>query len=475
MSIDWKRMAAFALALSPLGMAPPAAAGTHSQASAEGSLEIPLGKSRVVTSDELIARAMIGSPETADILPVTSHSVYVIGKKMGTTSLTLYDAGGRVTSMMNVAVGPDIDALGQQLRKLIPGDPIEAHIANDSIVLTGLVNNPADAARAVHLAQAFAGDKVINMITLGSSEQVMLEVRFAEVNRTAERNLGINSSMQSSNGNFGAITGVGSALIAGAVPGATLLRPGAINDAFGLFQGAFKAGSVNIQATLNALETRGLAKTLAEPTLVALSGERASFLAGGEFPVPVAQSGTGASATISVEFKPFGVSLGFTPTVLGDGTISMIVEPEVSAIDPTASITVGTITIPGLRTRRASTTLQMRDGESFAIAGLLQKDFKTTINQMPGLGSVPILGALFRSTDFTKDETELLIVVTPHLVAPIQANQVHLPTDRVADPRESDSFLLGQPYHVQKGAQKSAPNPSFNLDVTDPKEDAHAQ
>ena len=475
MSIDWKRMAAFALALFPLGIAPPAAAGTHSQASETGSLEIPLGKSRVVTSDELIARAMIGSPETADILPVTSHSVYVIGKKMGTTSLTLYDAGGRVTSMMNVAVGPDIDALGQQLRKLIPGDLIEAHIANDSIVLTGLVNNPADAARAVHLAQAFAGDKVINMITLGSSEQVMLEVRFAEVNRTAERNLGINSSMQSSNGNFGAITGVGSALIAGAVPGATLLRPGAINDAFGLFQGAFKAGSVNIQATLNALETRGLAKTLAEPTLVALSGERASFLAGGEFPVPVAQSGTGASATISVEFKPFGVSLGFTPTVLGDGTISMIVEPEVSAIDPTASITVGTITIPGLRTRRASTTLQMRDGESFAIAGLLQKDFKTTINQMPGLGSVPILGALFRSTDFTKDETELLIVVTPHLVAPIRANQVHLPTDRVADPRESDSFLLGQPYHVQKDAQKSAPNPSFNLDVTDPKEDAHVQ
>lgn len=467
-------MAAFAFALSAPAVALPAAAATHSQTPDTGTLEIPLGKSRLVSSDEPIARAMIGSPETADILPVTNHSVYVIGKKMGTTNLTLYDGGGRVMAMMNVAVGPDVDALGQQLRQLIPNNPIEAHIANDSIVLTGLVNNPADAARAIHLAQAFAGEKVINLISLGSSEQVMLEVRFAEVNRTAERELGINSSVQSSNGNFGAITGLGSTLVAGAVPGAALLQPGTISNAFGILQGAFKAGGVNIQATLNALETRGLAKTLAEPTLVALSGERASFLAGGEFPVPVAQSGTGATATISVEFKPFGVSLAFTPTVLGDGTISMIVEPEVSAIDPTASITLGTIVIPGVRTRRASTTLQMRDGESFAIAGLLQKDFKTTINQMPGLGSLPILGALFRSTDFTKDETELLIVVTPHLVAPIRPDQVFLPTESVVDPSESDAFLFGQPYRA-RNPQQSAASPALKLDVTDSKEGAHVQ
>ena len=355
MLINWKRLAALALILPPLCGAIPAAAATYSQATGSSTLEIPLGKSKVVSSDEPISRAMIGSPETADIVPVTSHSVYVIGKKVGATNLTLYDASGRVMTMMNVAVGPDVEALGEQLRKLIPDDQIEAHIVNDSILLTGLVNNPADAARAVHLAQAFAGDKVVNLITLGSSEQVMLEVRFAEVNRTAEKDLGISGSAQSGNGNFGAITGLGSALVAGAVPGASLLQPGTISSAFGIFQGAFKAGGVNVQATLNALETRGLAKTLAEPTLVALSGERASFLAGGEFPVPVAQSGTGASATISVEFKPFGVSLGFTPTVLGDGTISMIVEPEVSAIDPTASITLGTIVIPGLRTRRAST------------------------------------------------------------------------------------------------------------------------
>lgn len=472
MLIDRKYLAAFALALSSLAATAPASAATYSQAPKTETLEIPLGKSRIVSSDEAIARVAIGNPKTADFGTLTNHSVNVVGTSMGTTTLTLYDAAGHILSVMNVAVGPDVDALREQLRKLVPGDAIEAHIANESIVLTGLVNSASDAARAVQLAHAFAGDKVINMISLGASEQVMLEVRFAEVNRTAERDLGIRGSAASNSGNFGVVTGLGSAIVASAVPGGLALAPGTLSNVFGAVQGAFKAGSVNIQATLNALETRGLAKTLAEPTLVALSGERASFLAGGEFPVPVAQSGTGATATISVEFKPFGVSLGFTPTVLGDGTISMIVEPEVSAIDPNASITVGTITIPGLRTRRASTTLQMRDGESFAIAGLLQKDFKTTINQMPGLGSVPVLGALFRSTNFNKDETELLIVVTPHLVAPIRADQVLLPTESVLDPRESDAFILGQPYSARK-TEKPTQNPEISRDVTDVKEGAN--
>ena len=443
MWIDWTRIAAAALAVAALLGAAPAAAQTNAIAPDLGTLEIPLNKSRVFTADRPIGRAMIGSSDVADVLPVTNRSVYVLGKKMGTTSLTLYDAAGQVISVMNVAVGPDVDALGRQLAALIPGEPIQAHIANDSIVLTGLVNSPAAAARAVQLAEAFAGDKVINLIALGSSQQVMLEVRFAEVDRTAERELGLNSFAQSTNGSFGAVTGVGSSLLPGASPGASLLKPGALSDAFGIARGVFGVGGVNIEAALNALETRGLAKTLAAPTLVALSGERASFLAGGEFPVPVAQNGSGANATISVEFKPFGVSLGFTPTVLGDRTISMIVEPEVSELDASASITLGNIVIPGVRTRRASTTLQMRDGESFAIAGLLQKDFKTSVNQMPLLGSMPILGALFRSTSYQKDETELLIVVTPHLVAPIRPDQVVLPTDRVPDPRMSDNVLPG--------------------------------
>jgi pilus assembly protein CpaC len=222
-----------------------------------------------------------------------------------------------------------------------------------------------------------------------------------------------------------------------------------LTDTFGIIQKSFGLGGLSINASLNALENKGLVKTLAQPTLIALSGEKASFLAGGEFPVPVAQSGNNTNGAITVEFKPFGVSLAFTPTVLADRTISMIVEPEVSAIDPTSSLTVGNISIPGLRTRRASTTLELRDGESFAIAGLLQKDFQTTIDQVPLLSSIPILGALFRSSSFKKGETELLIVVTPHLVAPIRPNQVKLPTDRVQDPREGDTFLLGESYRPQ--------------------------
>jgi pilus assembly protein CpaC len=284
---------------------------------------------------------------------------------------------------------------------------------------------------------------------MGSSQQVMLEVRFAEVTRSVGKEIGIGGFGAS--GSFDAAIGKGAQLIPGP-GGAGLLQISSITDQFGIFRKQFSVGGLNIEGIINGLESKGLAKTLAQPTLLALSGEKASFLAGGEFPVPVAQSNSGSgtgSQAITVEFKPFGVSLGFTPTVLGDKTINLIVEPEVSAIDPSASFSVGNITVPGLRTRRASTTLELRDGESFAIAGLISKDFQTTVDQVPLLGSIPILGALFRSTNFKKGETELLIVVTPRLVAPISPSQVRLPTDRVKDPDEFETFLLGEPYHPQ--------------------------
>lgn len=465
MVTNLSRTAALALVLA-LSVAPPAAhAGTILPTALHaGTIDIPLNKSQVVSADRAIAKAMVGNSDIADVLPLTDRSIYVLGKKMGTTSLTLYDAGGRVMSIMDVAIGPDIEALTHQMRELIPNDQIDARISNDSIVLTGVVNNPASAARAVQLAQSYAGEKVINMISLGSSQQIMLEVRFAEVQRSAGKEIGVNSFMQSNNGRFDAVTGSTAQIVPDAVTGAGLLQLRSITDTFGIFRKVFGIGGVNIEATLNALEKRGLSKTLAQPTLVALSGERASFLAGGEFPVPVSQNGTGGNAAISVEYKPFGVSLGFTPTVLSDRTISIIVEPEVSEIDPTVSLDIGNIKIPGLRTRRASTTLEMRDGESFAIAGLLQNDYQTAIRQLPLLGALPIIGALFRSTNYQKGETELLIVVTPHLVQPIRPDQVRLPTDRVADPRESDTFLFGQPYHplpvVPNGAPTDAVDPA---------------
>ena len=208
----------------------------------------------------------------------------------------------------------------------------------------------------------------------------------------------------------------------------------------------FGAFGLNFDAALDALERKGAITTLAEPTLVALSGETATFLAGGEFPIPVVQDGgsDSGSRSITVQFKPFGVSLAFTPTVLADGVINMIVAPEVSSIDPTASIVINNLRIPGLQTRRAKTVVELKDGQSFALAGLIRRDFQDTVRQFPILGSIPIIGALFRSTNFQREETELVIIVTPRLVKPVRAGMLKAPTDRVTPPNEMDLFLNGR-------------------------------
>lgn len=428
------------LALSAPALAQASDAGLHA-----GTLEVPLNKSQVVTADRPIGKAMIGNAEIADVLPISNRAIYVLGKKAGTTSLTLYDTSNRVIAIMDVSVGPDVEGLRAQLEQLVPGQQIDARLSNGSILLTGVVSDPGAVGRAAQLAKAYAGENVINLISLGSSRQVMLEVKFAEVNRQLGEKLGVSGGGINGAGTFSGVLGEGASL-SGTGP-ATL---GAITDQFGIFSQAFRIGTFDLSTTLNMLERRGLAKLLAEPTLLALSGEKASFLAGGEFPIPVLQSNGGAGGTgggaITVEFKPFGVSLGFTPTVLGDGVISLIIEPEVSSIDPTASIAINGLVVPGLQTRRASTTVELRDGESFAIAGLIRRDFQTTVRQLPILGSIPIIGALFRSSSFQKGETELLIVVTPRLVAPIKPNQVRLPTDRIADPQPIDVLTDGEGY-----------------------------
>ena len=423
--------------------ATPAAAQYNDAALHAGALEVPANKSQVVTADRPIARALIGNPAIADVLPISERSVYVLGKQFGTTSLTLYDRGNRVIAVMDVEVGPDVEGLRGQLTQLIPGQPVEARISAGSILLTGMVTDPGAADRATQLAKAYAGEKVINLITVGSSQQVMLEVRFAEINRQIGEKLGVSGFGLSRGGTFSAAMGEGASL-----DSTNGLQINGIADSFGIISKSFNIGNVDIDATLDVLERKGLSKTLAEPTLIALSGEKASFLAGGEFPVPVVQSGSngGNGNAITVEFKPFGVSLGFTPTVLGDKVVSLIIEPEVSSIDPSASITINGLVVPGLQTRRASTTVELRDGESFAIAGLLRRDFQTTVRQLPVLGSIPVIGSLFRSSNFQKGETELLIVVTPRLVAPLKPQQVRLPTDRIADPEPSDVLINGDGY-----------------------------
>jgi pilus assembly protein CpaC len=431
-----------------LAFAIPAAQAQYAQAGGvhAGQLDIPLNKSQTVTLDRPFGRAMIGSDEIADIMPISDRSIYVLGKKLGATSLTVYDKGGRVITIMDVAVGPDVLSLRRQLGELMPGENISARIANDSVVLSGVVSSAAAAQNAVQIAGTYAGEKVVNMMGIGSSQQVMLEVRFSEINRRTGKEIGVSGFFRNGSGRFDGAIGAGASLTPDPDTGEGVLKLSSITDSFGIFRRNFTLAGLDILGVLDSLEEKGMAKTLAEPTLVALSGEKASFLAGGEFPIPVVQGGGtgGLGGSITIEFKPFGVSLGFTPTILADGVINMIVEPEVSSIDPNNSIVLNDITIPGLQTRRASTTLELRDGESFAIAGLLRQDFRNTVKQVPLLGSIPIIGSLFRSTGFQRGETELLIVVTPRLVQPIKPNQVVLPTERAGDPTELDMFLLGR-------------------------------
>jgi pilus assembly protein CpaC len=432
-----------------------------------GELSVPVNKSQVLRSDRPFAKALIGNPEIADVLPLSDRSIYVLGKKMGTTSLTLYDRRNMLIAVVDIAVGPDVIGLKRQLSELLPNDSVGARIANESVVLEGIVSSGPAADRAVQLAETYAPGKVINLMSIGSAQQVMLEVRFSEIKRGALKDIGFSTFVEGSgdNGFRGAIGGgasisssAGSTTTTTTVPlpggGTTTttfntpnpptLSLGAIVDSFGILTRMFKIGGLNFDATYNALERKGVVTTLAEPTLVALSGETASFLAGGEFPIPVAQ-GTGDNGAISVQFKQFGVSLAFTPTVLADGVINLEVAPEVSSIDPTASVVVNNLRVPGLQTRRAHTTVELRDGESFALAGLIRRDFQDTIRQFPILGSIPIIGALFRSTNFQKEETELVIIVTPRLVRPVRAASMKVPTDRASPPDEVDLFLLGRP------------------------------
>lgn len=409
-----------------------------------GELAVPVNKSQVLRIDRPYAKALVGNPEIADVLPLTNQSVYVLGKKAGTTSLTVYDSRNLLLAVLDISVGPDVLTLRRQLSELMPTSNLGARISNDSVILEGIVPDAATADRAVRLAETFAPGKVVNMMSLGSAQQVMLEVRFSEMKRSAIKQFGIGGFLDGSGGNgfIGAIGG-GAGVAGGNPP--TLE---AISGSFGVLQRSFNLLGLNVSATLDALERKGVITTLAEPNLIALSGETANFLAGGEFPVPVAQGSTGSdngiSSALTVEWKPFGVGLAFTPTVLADGVINLVVAPEVSSIDTSASIVINNLTIPGIQTRRAKTVVELRDGESFALAGLIRKDFQDTVRQFPVLGSLPIIGTLFRSTGFQRDETELVIIVTPRLVKPVRAGALKVPTDRVRPPNEADLFIGGQ-------------------------------
>ena len=413
-----------------------AAAGESLAAdTASAPIVIGVGKSRLVELPAPYSDVMIGDPKIADVLPLNQHSVYVVGKGMGSTALTVYGAGKRVLYTSDVLVSADLESFKARLHEVLPRETnISVSTANQSILLSGTASSPAALQQILTLADTYDPGKIVNMMSVQGTQQVMLSVRFVEMERTTAKNLRLNVSQDRTNTNPAVTVRTGDTLINTA--------QSAMNS-FGLASLAWSVGGGDLTFLFDALETKGLIKTLAEPTLVAMSGDTANFLAGGEFPIPISQSNSGGSfPTITVEFKQFGISLAFTPTILQDGLINMVVNPEVSSIDPTTSVQLGQIVVPGIKVRRAHTTVELRDGESFTVAGLLSDDYQNTIRQYPFLGDLPIIGSLFRSTGYQQDQTELVIVVTPHLVTP-RRGPTATPVDAFVPPSDFELFLFG--------------------------------
>ncbi|MFN6952252.1 MAG: type II and III secretion system protein family protein [Albidovulum sp.] len=413
------------------------------QGQASNALNVPMNRAVVVESDVPFAELSIANPGIADISTLSDKSIYVLGKAPGRTTLTLLSPDGQLISNVDVHVTPDIAEFKERLQQILPGENIEVRTANDGIVLSGQVSSTAKLDRALDLANRYAPDRVSNLMVVGGTQQVMLKVRFAEVNRTISKNLSSSLAIRDS----GSLRGeTGTYLGAGNGIGNPLnLRD---NVAGGIAFGG-GIGGLEFEVLLEALESKGMVRTLAEPNLTALSGQEAKFLAGGEYPVPVAQENN----SVTVEFKPFGVELNFTPVVVDQDIINLSISAAVSSIDPANGISVSGFSIDAFKRRETSTTVEMRDGESFAIAGLLQDDFRDLNTQLPWIGDVPILGALFRSSEYQRSQSELVIIVTPHLVSPVAGAALALPTDRVRIPTERELFLFGD---VAKGPKRGA-------------------
>jgi pilus assembly protein CpaC len=387
-------------------------------------LRIVVNKSETVKVDNPFSEIQLGNSEIADVLPLSDTSFYILGKKIGATNLSIYDSERKLIAVMDVEVTYDIPQLKSEIRRNLPTAKIRVSSLNGNILLTGTATSASAVRQAGLIAEQFAPKAVTSSIAVSSSQQVMLEVRFIEASRTAGRELGISFN---ANGK-GIIANTGVNLLSGSTP-------------FGSFLGSILSGGFNADIIINALEDRGLARRLAEPNLVALSGDTASFLAGGEFPFPVGAD----NGEITIEFKKFGVGLSFSPTVLPDGVINIEIEPEVSQLDPTNTLRLNGFDIPSLIVRRAKTTVELRDGQSFAIAGLLQTTNTKARSQLPWIGDVPVLGALFSSSSFQKEQTDLVIIITPRLIEPVSPNQkLASPLDSAVPANDIDFFLFGK-------------------------------
>ena len=400
------------------------------------SIKVAVNRAIVMESEQPFAELSVANPGIADIATLSDRTIYVLGKAPGRTTLTLLGADGRLITNVDVQVSPDLAEFKERLREILPKENIEVRTANDGIVLSGRVSGKQKLARALDLAERYAPERVTNLMTVGGSQQVMLKVRFAEMQRSVAKNLAASIGVDVTGGNPVSQIGAGDYLTNGvATPG---IPAASTNARAGAFSLGFSSGGLAVNLLLEALETKGMVRTLAEPNLVAISGNEADFLAGGEYPIPVAD-GDG----IKIEYKPFGIGLKFKPTVVDGDLINLVIETEVSAIDPTNTLTLDTITVTGFSTRSAKTVVELRDGQSMSIAGLLTDDFTDLKSQVPWIGDVPILGALFRSAEYQREQSELVVIITPHLVTPVDGDSLTLPTDRVKLPSERELFLLG--------------------------------
>ncbi|MEA3002633.1 MAG: pilus assembly protein CpaC [Sphingomonadales bacterium] len=421
---------------------------------ASTDLTLSVGTGEMVRLAAPISDLFVADEKVADVQVRSSNQIYVFGKGPGITTVFATDRTGRTVYSANVHVGSNIADVGGVLRAAMPENQIQTQTFNGMVILTGTVASPADVEQAASIVQSVVGPdvKVISRLRTATPLQVMLQVKIAEVNRSLVRQIGVNLASADKTGGFQFGIGQGrgfspqytpgGALFTGTASSAGTTTASPSNIGSSLF-GAGKLFGLNILGALDLAENDGRSHTLAEPTLTALSGETASFLAGGEFPIATSN---GLSGT-AVEYKQYGVSLAFTPTVLEGGRIAMRVRPEVSQLSDQGAITLAGLKIPALTTRRTETTVELGSGQSFMIAGLLSNSSANTTNKAPFLGSLPIIGALFKSNSFQRNETELVIVVTPYLVRPVNASDIALPTDGYRAPGTMERVFLGTAEH----------------------------
>jgi len=477
------------LALGTVGASAQLIQETSSEAGETAELVVPLFKSRVLSSSIPVERISVGNPDIADLLILRDREIYVLGKDLGTTNVLLWDRGDSLIGSVAVEVTHDLEGLKEKLYQLMPNEAIEAYAAQRSIVLAGSVSSVTIMDAALRIAEGYlvpAGtavetqvfeqggttgggeeitSEVINLMQVAGAQQVMLEVKVAEIARTELRKLDMQFNgidVGSSRWNFGGVNGGATFPDALFEPGGVrvpifdesapfgpvidefLPNPMSISD--NGFFASLLTGNGMLNMSLDAAREKGLAKILAEPTLTTLSGQEAEFLSGGEFPIPVPRGNNG----ITIEFKEFGVGLRFVPVVLGNGQINLKLNISVSELTATSNVIVSSdeatssFLVPSLSKRSASAAVELRDGQTMGIAGLINEDLREIVNKFPGLGSIPVLGNLFRSEEFVKGETELVIMVTPHLAKPIHPDDIRLPTDSFIEPTDKEFYLMGR-------------------------------